>query len=358
MDYHRLEETLQGHFRGIMPLSEAQIRRITLLCRVIYVAGRLHLTFLARNLPIHSQQDSRVRWIRRLLGADFMRAELVYQPVVRQLLKAMKLPCWHLIIDRTALVENEVDLVTISLHYHKRAVPLIWQSVPYGGAPLATYTALVKVMAAWVPQGTDVIFHGDTEFGGADMIRTLRELGWDFILAQRKSVHFRRKGEQHTQPLASLSAGGQLANVDLFAKDLLGVINIVAFPQRRYTKTGRLKRVMCYLATSLPLTRPIRRLGRRRWGIEPFHKDYKSSGWRLDESQLQKPALREGLLIVLALCYSLSVCIGRWLCKTGQRAWIDSHPRRHLSLFRLGWDCIVHCVNCYYTIPFRLRLYP
>jgi hypothetical protein len=105
------------------------------------------------------------------------------------------------------------------------------------------------------------------------------------------------------------------------------------------------------------LSRNIRRLGARRWGIEPFHRDYKSSGWQLDQSHLKREQLRAGLLIGLALCYLLSVCLGRWLYKIGNRAYIDNHPNRQLSLFRLGWDLIVHKINCGLDIPFRLCLY-
>lgn len=361
MNYDEFSEVLQQELQSVLPLSQSQIRRIVLFSRAIILSARLHLSFLARCIPMLTQQDSRIRWIRRLLSARFMRQDVVYQPVLKEAIAKLRLKEWHLIIDRTSWIDHEVDIVTISLHYHKRAVPLVWQQVKHGGVPLDEYVKLVRRCVPLIPSDTPVVFHGDTEFGGAKMIRALRQLGWDFILAQRHHVHFWHIGQAQSQALNTLPVtrrcGSSLANVDLFASERIGAIQIVAFWKKEYDKDGKLRREVCYLATSLPLTRNIRRVGARRWGIEPFHRDYKSSGWQLEQSRFKKHTQREGLLVCLALCYLLCVCLGRWLCKTGQRPQIDNHPKRHLSLFRLGWDFIVHYINCRLLIPFRLRLY-
>ena len=360
MNYDEFSEGLQQQLQPILPLSPSQVKRIVQLCRAINLTARLHLSFLARCLPMRTQQDSRIRWLRRLLCARFMTQALVYQPVLKTCLDRLNLKEWHLVIDRTSWIDHEVDLVTISLNYHKRAIPLIWQQVKHGGVPLAEYVKLVEQCVPLIPPDAHVIFHGDVEFGGAAMIRALRQIGWHFILAQRQHVHFWSKGSHTSQALNTLPVtpyhSVQLARTDLFATERIGAIQIVAFWKKEYDKDGKLRREICYLATSLPLTRNIRRLGARRWGIEPFHRDYKSSGWQLEQSRLHK-TLREGLLIGLALSYLLCVCLGRWLCKTGQRSLIDNHPKRHFSLFRLGWDFIVHYINCRLLIPFRLILY-
>lgn len=325
------------------------------------LTARLHLSFMARCLPMQTQQDSRIRWLRRLLSARFMTQALVYQPILKDSLSHLRLDEWHLVIDRTSWIDHEVDIVTISLNYHKRAIPLVWQQVKHGGVALAEYVKLVEQCVSFIPRDAHVIFHGDVEFGGAEMIRALRQIGWDFILAQRHHVHFYPNGRNTHQALNTLPVtahrGCQFDNVDLFATERIGAIQLVAFWKREYDKDGKLRREVCYLATSLPLSRPIRRLGTRRWGIEPFHRDYKSSGWQLEQSRIQNAKQREGLLIGLAICYLLCVCLGRWLSKSGQRALIDNHSKRHLSLFRLGWDFIVHYINCRLLIPFRLILY-
>ena len=315
---------------------------------------------MARFLKGESEQDSRVRWIKRLLEADFVSQERVYQPFLKHVLESFHESCWHVVIDRTALWED-VDLATISLNYRKRAIPLVWTRVPYGGADEATYIQLLGRCVPLIPANVQVVFHGDTEFGYSQIIRTLREMGWDFMLAQPKHRGFRTSIKANSVPLASLPVtpqhACQLAQVELFAQERLGGINLLAFYQPHYTRFNKLKRKVCYLATSLPITPGLRRLGRRRWGTEPFSRDYKSSGWQITASHLGTPQRQEGLLIMLALSYLWSVCVGRWLCKTGQRRQVDSQPTRHLSLFRIGWDWLIHCLRCDLTAPPFLRLY-
>jgi hypothetical protein len=180
------------------------------------------------------------------------------------------------------------------------------------------------------------------------MIRAWRRLGWDFILAQKSRCHFR--------PLSSLPVTRhhpcQMAQVELFAEQQLAAIEVVAFYQ-----AGTRTRQVLVVATSLALTAPLRRLGRRRWGTEPFYRDLKSSGWHLTRSCLPNPQRHEGLLVILAVTSLWAVCTGRWLCKTRQRCWLDRQPRRHLRLFRIGWDWLMHCLRCDLPCPARLRLY-
>jgi len=360
MNYLPVEKSLQEVFVHSMPLSPAQTERIAKLCNAIVLAGEVELTKIARFLKGENQQDSRVRWIKRLLEADFVTQERVYQPFLKQVLAGFHESCWHVVIDRTALWED-VDLATISLNYRKRAIPLVWMPVPYGGADEATYIQLLRRCEPLVPKNVQVVFHGDTEFGHGDMIRTLREMNWDFMLAQPSNCGFRPSLHASSLSLASLPVtrqhSCQLAHEELFAQQRLGGINILAFYQPHYTRFNKLKRNVCYLATSLPLTPGLKRLGRRRWGTEPFYRDYKSSGWKVTASQLTTPQRQEGLLIMLALSYVWSVCMGRWLCKTSQRRQVDSQPIRHLSLFRIGWDWLIHCLRCNLPTPAFLRLY-
>jgi len=360
MNYLPVEKSLQEAFVHSMPLSEAQTGRIAKLCEALVLAGEVQLTKMARFLKGESQQDSRVRWIKRLLEADFLSQERVYQPFLKQVLERFHDSCWHVVIDRTALWEG-VDLASISLNYRKRAIPLVWTCVPYGGASEATYIQLLQDCVPLVPANVHVIFQGDTEFGHSGMIRTLREIGWDFMLAQPSHCAFRASIKADSLPLASLPVtphhSCQLAQVELFAQERLASINILAFYQPHYTRFNKLKREICYLATSLPLSAGLRRLGRRRWGTEPFYRDYKSSGWKVTASRLGTAQRQEGLLILLALSYLWSVCVGRWLCKIGQRRLVDSQPTRHLSLFRIGWDWLIHQLRCDLSAPPLLRLY-
>ena len=251
MNDEHFERKLQELFQEAMPLSPAQIERIVRFCIAQLLAGEVHLTKIARFLKGNTQQDSRVRWIERLLKSDFLTIERVYHPILKKMLENFKDTCWHLVIDRTALWQGKTDLVTISLNYRKRALPLVWCLVPFGGAPLATSTKLVRQCVSLIPAETAVVFHGDTEFGGAKMIRTLREIGWDFMLAQPGHVAYRQRSDQEKHYLSSLPINAtetcQVCNIELFAQDWIGGLNLIAFQQSHYTKWGRRTRRRAYI---------------------------------------------------------------------------------------------------------------
>lgn len=359
MNYWTVLKSLQEVLRGHVPLMPAQTRRIAMLCVAILLAGEVQLSRIARQLPQRTQRDSRIRWIQRLFSAPFIRPEQVYHPLLKVAFQTMRDPDWHLIIDRTAFQAGTCDLVTISLNYRKRAIPLIWCEVPVGGAGERVYTALVRQSVSLIPPDKRVIFHGDSEFSSGGMVRTLRELGWDFFLAQMGNWQVYLPGSATSCSLSTIPVKKQgcviIAGVELYKKRFSG-LTLLAFRQT-HRLGKKVKREVCYLITTLPASRNLKRVGRRRWGTEPFYRDYKSAGFRMTTSQLYHPQRRASLLTLLAVCYLWAVCLGRWLTKTGRRREVDAKRRRHYSYFRIGWDWLIHHLRCDLPCPAFLRLY-
>ena len=366
MKYPPSVQVLQQHFQSILPLSHAQIARISLLCFALFLAKKVHLTFIARVLPYDKEkqpqephQDSRVRWISRLLVAPFMRIDFVYHPLLKAVLEGFNQDIWHLTIDRTPWIEKKIDLLMVSLSYRKRAIPLVWCEVPYGGAPLAVAVHLLEQCHDLLPANASILLHGDKEFGGREVIRALRRWRWDFILGQNSGTLVWLPDAPCGVAFKTLSVpkrGLRVANISLFKEKTVSGLNLIAFPHKRRDKSGRLIHDMLYLVTSLPLSNHVKQLGKRRWGAEPLHKDLKSAGLDITDTHIRSPRRRYGLLIMLAVFYLLSVTLGRYLCQTSQRHKIDSQPRRHLSLFRLGWDYIVNKIvnNDIFPVPLSL----
>lgn len=358
-EYLPVDASLQAVFEASMPLMPAQTSRMARLCTALVNAGEVSLSRLGRQLKMETQQDSRIRWISRLLETLYVSQSVAYQPFIRHILASYSCSTWHLVIDRTTINGQDQDVVIISLNYAGRAIPLIWEFVPFGGAGVAQHCALIRRCAALIPSDVQVIFHGDTEFGALAIIKLLVDLNWDFMLAQKKSNHFWALDRSHSQAFATLPV---CRHRTLYRSRIgigqhgWGCFNLMAFYKPRYSG-GHRRREIAYIVTSLPLSRGLKRIGRRRWGAEPFHRDYKSSGWRMTASKLRGSRLA-GLFVIMALAYVWAVCIGRWLCKRGERQRVDSKPRRHLSLFRIGWDWLVHTLRMNGLSPPFLRLYP
>jgi hypothetical protein len=95
------------------------------------------------------------------------------------------------------------------------------------------------------------------------------------------------------------------------------------------------QKMVRYCLTSLPIAPHLRRLGHRRWGCEPMFRDFKSSGWDMQQSGLQDPHTRHTLLLVLSINYLWASSLGRWLCKVGRRHEIDGKKNGITAYFVL-----------------------
>ena len=360
MYYDVVEKSLQVVFEQTIPLSRAQLSRVSELAIALLLAGETPLSKIARQLPHCTQQDSRVRWIKRLLEAPFMTQEYVYQPWIRHLMQTHLAETVHLVIDRTDLLDHERDLVSINLNFRRHALPLVWQLRSTGMTGAGTQIDLLNQCKPLVPSDRQVILHGDNEFGSVAVMQWARTHGWDFIVGQAAKNYYRLSPTMPAQQLDALPVTPTQAvyrqHVELTKAHWFGPVNLFAFYQPVYHRNRR-KQAIRYYATSLPSAPTVRRTGKRRWGIECFFKDLKSAGWNLSLSRIRHLKRLQGLLIMLNLVYTWATCLGRWLCKSSQRSWVDGKPQRQLSLFRLGWDWLVHSIRVGAPCPALSTLY-
>lgn len=360
MDYYVLEETLQVLFEATIPLSHRQNERIREMCVGVLLAGSSQLSRIAPWLKHPTQQDSRIQWLRRSLEASYLQQEYVYGPFVRQSLAQCHSQPMHILMDRTRLADPSCDLLSLSLNFRHRAVPIGWQFMAHGSSSYETQKALIERCRPLLPAHTPIVFHGDSEFGSVPMMQYLQQIGWQFVLGQACKNYYRQSPCGTWYPLSSLPVTpGQavyLSKVELTKTHAYGPLNVFAFYQPHFNCRHH-KGDITYCVTSLPITPALRRIGHRRWGIECCFRDFKSSGWNVQLSDLSHEKRREGLFTVLSLAYLWSTCLGRWLCKSGQRHFIDAKRQRHLSLFRIGWDWLVYRYNSDLTCPTLLTLY-
>ena len=360
MDYYPVEKCLQVLFERLMHLSPVQSCQLRDISLALLLAGQPSLSKIARQLARPTQQASRVQWVRRLLDAPFLSQERVYQPFIRRLLATYQSKTLHLLIDRTNLIDHERDLLCISLYFHRRSLPIAWILIPHSMTGYERQKALIDDSLSLLPTEKMIVFHGDNEFGGVPTMKYVHSLGWDFILAQASNIYYRQRPDGLPARLDTLPVTSQqavyLKRIELTKRHWYGAVNLFAFYHPVYHRNRR-KQDIRYYATSLPITPHLRRIGRHRWGIECYFKDLKSSGWALPTSCLRHPKRHESLLILLNILYSWLTCLGRWLSKTSRRYLIDCHPHRHLSLFRIGYDWLVHTFRCDGLVPVLTTLY-
>ena len=316
------------------------IRRLASVCTGMQLARSTQLSKVARWVRKETQQSSREQFLKRFLMSPYFSQETAYYPLVRQALSSYKAPTWHLILDRTNLDKHRLDLLMVSLAFRKRAIPIGWQVRPFGGTGSETQIRLLERVSGLIPAGQRVILHGDTEFGSVPMMQHIEcQSNWDFMLAQKKHTYFQTSdGTWHY--LADLSVKPRHpiyhAQVTWTKYHHYQSVNLLAFYAPHQSSPTSPRHQVRYCVTSLPIAHTLRRVGRRRWGIECMFRDYKSSGWHIDQSGLQNPDHSETLLVLLAINYLWATILGRWLCKSGRRAEVDAKKSVILAFFVLA----------------------
>ena len=125
-----------------------------------------------------------------------------------------------------------------------------------------------------------IVFHGDAEFGSVKLMRYLTDVrSWDFILGQRNSDYF-HMGDHNWQRTGHLNVTKKrpffASNVTWSKSHQFENVNFFAFYKPYQNGKTEPKKEVRYFTTSLPITFPLRRIGRRRWGCEPMFRDFKS----------------------------------------------------------------------------------
>jgi hypothetical protein len=349
MSSHRLEDTMNQVFQGRLPLSTAQKQRLASASSALTLAGSVQLPLLANWLPRGGQKAGRVRFLERFFEAEFLCQELVYQPLLRHFLARRRDAVWYVLIDRSTLRGYETEVLVISLANAGHAIPLVWQVIDFGctGADeqLELWHRLVRLLKQILPSGTRLVVQGDTEFGSVKVIQFLCAQAWQFILAQPANTRYRPPHSPTWQVLSDLplksGKGIYLEQVEWTEQHQYGTFNLFAFWQPHQASPESQRREARYCLTNLRMSHMLRPLGRRRWGIECFFKDYKSGGFAVEDSHFRRHERWEKLLVLLAVNYLWFNSVGRWLSKVGQRALVDARQPRQLNFFRIGWDWII-----------------
>lgn len=340
MSNSHLENTIFKLFCRYLPHNHRQLRRLASVCSAVQLAKSTHLSHIARWLPQATQQTSRIRFLSRFFMSEQFRDDTIYHLLLQQALTTYRVPIWHLTIDRSNWIPKKQDILMVSLSYHKRAIPIAWAIHDFGPTNAQEQMDLLERVRAIMPSNQPIVLHGDAEFGSVPLMRFItRQTTWDFILGQRSRNQF-HVGDWQWQACHELLVTPRhpffAANIFWTKSHNFGPLNFFAFYKSYRSGRNEPQKLVRYCATSLPIAPHLRRLGHRRWGCEPMFRDFKSSGWNIQQSGLQNPDTRHALLLVLSINYLWATSLGRWLCKVGRRHEIDPKKNGITAYFVLG----------------------
>lgn len=329
----RLSPHLKGH-------AERHLATLAALICGIVGSKQTQLPAIASKTPGPAKRQSRITIFERWLKNDKVTVERFYLPYVTALLKSLPDVPLVLVMDGSQLGKRCMALV-VSVLYQNRALPLCWLVVSgkKGHLPQDLHCQLFRQAQKLLGAEREVVFLGDGEFDGTDLLAALEQAGWRYVCRTAQNAYLYEEGVPFQGTDLHLRPG------DLFE------IEGVTFTQARYAFVTYVAvwevayEAPLYLVTNMELGEEALFYYRKRYGIETFFSDQKSRGFHLAHSHLRDPKRLERLLIASCLGYIWMVCLGTIVKKRGLLPVIHRRSRCDLSLFQIGLLWLEHCLN-------------
>lgn len=244
----------------------------------------------------------------------------------------------YLALDSSSLWDEFV-LVRVALIYRGRALPLSWVIWKQQSTMVAfeKYKHILKEAADILPARCRVILLADRGFDDNDLFCAARDLDWGFRIRLKKSLRVYRASKP------TLSVGRLLPPMRqaLFLHKVwitdrqFGPVHLAL--ARVHTRNG--EEDWAILSDDPTDLRTFDEYGLR-FDLEENFLDDKSAGFQLESGELRDCTALNHLSLILAAATLYLVSSGTAVVALGFRKQVDTHWRRGLSYFQIGWRWI------------------
>jgi hypothetical protein len=258
-------------------------------------------------------------------------------------------------MDRTD-IRQEKSILMLALAFKHRALPLIWKVLPFGGTGEDLQLTLLQTVAPYLPPVNQkrIRFFGDSEFRAVALQRYCRQNEWGWQVGVKSDTLF-HSGDEQWRALGTIpiQQGERVHRHDLTLTrrhSFQSVHLTVDWKhQQDYPR---------YVICDRPTNGRTWRVGRKRFWIEPFFRDYKSYGFDLESSKVTDDERLRRLLLSMAVASLWLLHLGHWVVQTDRRGWLVADHQNDYSLFRLGRDYAVRSPIENWELPVFFRRYP
>ena len=352
--YHRI---LRGLCQWHPGERITRIRNLALLLVGLTQGQGIHLSQIVEPWPgLEAKEPSLVNRLRRFLDNRAVLVRVWYEPHARHLLQTCAGRELRLIID-CSKVGFHHRILTVSLAYKKRALPLVW-SVHRGRKGHVSYTQqleLLEYLSSLLPTDARVILLGDAGFESVHLFTWLKEKQWHFVLRHPGKNQVRWSGQAWIKLGHIPIAEGQtriIGWVHLTEKHDAG-----PFWLTLHWAPGE-DEPWFLIADEPPTSHKRQHIAyyRIRMWTEEMYGDMKGHGFDLEATHLDDVDRISRVVLAVCIAFVWLITLGSRIVKKGLRHFVDVKSRRDKSYFRIGWDWIQRCMRL--DKPFPLCFHP
>jgi hypothetical protein len=330
-----------------------QVRAFAWLLYGIFQSRSVNLSRIAGKIPGRAKLVSVTRRLSRLLENPAIDVAAWYEPIAREWVnsQARHSQQIRLIVDGSKVGFGH-QLLTVSLAYRRRAIPIAWTWVARvrGHSAASVQLALLRCVRGLLPDGIAVLLVGDSEFGPVEVLRQLDQWGWNYALRQKPFVKI------------CLAHETQWYGLDQWVKKpgqsrWLGACWLTEshiYPAQVLIHWALGEKEPWLLATNLSDRSLTLQAYKRRMWIEEMFGDLKRHGFDLESTMLRHAERLSRLTLAVVLLYVWSVSTGARTIHEGRRPLVDRKDRRDLSIFQIGLRFIER--QLLNALPFPLSL--
>lgn len=336
-----------------------RLRNMALLLVGLQQARGIHLSQIVNQWPgVLGKLPSLINRLNRFLNNPRVEVRRWYEPLAKVVVKQFKGRPIRLIIDCTKVGLN-FRMLSISIAYKKRALPLVW-SIHRGHKGHVGYKAplaLLEYLAELIGDEAEVWLLGDAGFESVHLCNWLTSHGWHFVLRHPGKNQVRwpgqpwvKLGDIPVQPGETLRIGW----VELTAKHSAG-------PYWLTIHWAKGENEPWFLLADCTDARTSGALGARLYSLrmwtEELYGDLKGHGFDLEVTHLDDADRIARLVLAVCINFVWFMALGAWAVKRGWRQLLDHKSRRDKSYFRLGLDWLDRCFRLDDPVPLRFILY-
>jgi hypothetical protein len=263
-----------------------------------------NLMELAAGLPRKiGSAEHRYQYIERQLKNDEIDNDEAIKPYALEVIERLAAHGQTIILqlDQSHINDGR-EVLMLSVRVRKRAVPVAWRvRVTQGNIGYGVQKELLDSVRAWLPPEIEIMLAADRFYGTAQLIEWCQKAGWSYRIRLKGNLTLLHKGGELTTGEAAKLLPDGLIQAELYGSGVTTNIGIVH-------DKGH-KEPWIIAMDVLPTRYRTLDYGMR-WGIESMFSDFKTRGFGLMQSQIQKPERLERLILIMSIALYWAVSSG------------------------------------------------